>query len=91
MKVKINAAETCTDIPEYMSTYEQDSKQNNEHLQAITTYIINAYTHTKSEIKHDIQPYWTFHDDLTGIDRRVLKVHSTLPITKTICRDFPSL
>ena len=51
----------------------QETTQNDGHLQVLTAYIIDGQSLTKAEVKQDIQPYWTFHDNMAVIDGIVLK------------------
>ena len=57
-----------------MSTYRiKDTAQNDEHLQALATYIINGWLQTKAEVKEDIWLYWTSCGDLAVKEGIVLK------------------
>ena len=61
MNLNINAIETCMDIPECMSTEEmRHTTQVDDHLNALTMYVIHGPPSTRADVKEEIQPYGPF-------------------------------
>ena len=56
MNLNINAIKMCTDIPECTTVEEiRHTTQVDDHLNALTAYVINGWSSTRGEVKEEIQ------------------------------------
>ena len=87
MQLNINAIQTATTIPEYMTMHElQQAMSQDQHLQCLNDYIIQGWPESRDQIPQDIRTYWTFRDDMAVIDEAIIKgkmYGSARSITKT--------
>ena len=74
MDIRIDAIQSATDIPEYMSISQiQQAFTQDDHLQCLKSFIIAGWLSTKEELDRDLKPYWSYRDDLVAIDGVVMK------------------
>ena len=46
---------------------------DNEHIGLLSNYVLHVWPSTKLEVKNEVQPYWSFRDEIVvidGIDRK---------------------
>ena len=61
VNLNVNEITMCTDIPEYIMAEEnRHATQEDDHLNALTVYMINSWLSTRAEVKEKIQPYMPF-------------------------------
>ena len=74
MDMRIDTTQNATDIPECVSISQiQQVSVQDEHLQHLKNIIITGWLSTKDELHSDLRPYWSYRDDLAGIDEVVMK------------------
>ena len=65
MNIKVNAIESCTDMPDYMRSEEIKSVTiNDEHLSIVSDYVLCGLPSVKAEVQKNLQPYWLFRDEI---------------------------
>ena len=73
MKFSINAVHTSADILICITIQDIQATPQDNHLQQLKEYIIQGWPASRNEIPQVVRPYWTFWDDLTVIDRILMK------------------
>ena len=69
MDIRGDAIQSVTNIPECTSILQiQQTTAQYEHLQCLKNIIITGCPNTKDQLHIDIRPYWSYKDDLAGID-----------------------
>ena len=70
----MDAIQTMTDMPECVSMAEiQQASSLNNHLQQLKGIIISGWPDSRDELHTDLQPYWSYRDELAVIDGVILK------------------
>ena len=69
MNVRLDGIQMLMNVPEYMSV--QQIQQST--AQWLKGYIIAGWPEIKDEVQWDIRPYCSFKDDMTVIDRIIMK------------------
>ena len=74
MDIRVDTIQSVTDIPECMSISQlQQASAQDDHLQCLKSFIIAGWLSTKDELHSDLNPYWSYRDDLEVIDGVVMK------------------
>ena len=74
MNIRIDTIESVTDIPECVSISQiQQAFTQDDHLQCLKSFIIAGWPSTKEELHINLQPYWSYRDELAIIDGVMLK------------------
>ena len=50
-----------------------EATSQDQHLQHLMEYVIQGLPDSKNQLPQDIRTYWMFKDDMTIIDRVVIK------------------
>ena len=70
----MDAIQTATDMPECVSMAEiQQASSINNHLQQLRGIIITGWPDTRDKQCMDLQPHWSYRDELAVIDGIILK------------------
>ena len=74
MDVQVDTIPTATDKPEWVSMAEiQHASSMDNHLQQLKGIIITGWPDSRDELCVDLQPYWSYRDELAVIDGIILK------------------
>ena len=74
MDIRIDAIQSVTDILECISIKQiQQASVQNEHLQHLENSIIAGWPSKRDKLHSDLRLYWSYRDDLAGIDGVVMK------------------
>ena len=74
MDVWVDAIQTAMDMPDCVSMAEiQKASSLDNHLQQLTGIIITGWPDSRDELPVDLQPYWSYRDELAVIDGIILK------------------
>ena len=70
----MDAIQTAMDMPECISMAEiQQASSQDNHLQQLKGIIITGWPDSRDELHADLQPYWSYLDELAVIDGIILK------------------
>ena len=79
MDIRVDAIQTATDMPECVSMAEiQHASSLDNHLQQLKDIIITGWLDSRDELHADLQPYWSYRDELAVIDGIILKGKSII-------------
>ena len=83
MDIQVDAIQTTMDMAECVSMAEiQQASSIDNHLQQLRGIIITGWPDTMDELHPDLQPYWSYRDELAVIDGIILKGKcSIIPIS----------
>ena len=74
MDVQVDAIQTVTDMPECVSVAEiQHASSLDNHLQQLKGIIITGWPDSRDELHAELQPYWSYRNELAVIDGIILK------------------
>ena len=74
MDVWVDTIQTAMDMPECISMAEiQQALSQDNHLQKLRGIIIAGWADSRDELHADLQPYWSYRDELAVIDGIILK------------------
>ena len=74
MDIRVDAIQSATDMLECISMAEiQQASAQDDHLQHLKSFIIAGWPDTKDELYADLNPYWSYRDELAVIDDIILK------------------
>ena len=74
MDVWVDAIQTAKDMPESISIAEiQQVSSEDNHLQQLKNIIISGWPDSRDKLRVDLQPYWSYRDELAVIDGVILK------------------
>ena len=74
MEIQVDMIQTMTDMPECVSMAEiQQASSLDNHLQQLKGIIISGWPDSRDELHMNLQPYWSYRDDLAVIDGVILK------------------
>ena len=74
MDIQVDAMQAATDMPECISMAEiQQASSLDNHLQQLIGIIITGWPDSRDELHADLQPYWSYRDELAVIDGIILK------------------
>ena len=74
MDIQVDAIQAATEIPECISVVEiQQASSIDNHLQQLKGIIITGWPDGRDELHADMQPYWSYRDELAVIDGIILK------------------
>ena len=74
MGMQVNMIQTVTDMPECVSMAEiQQASSLNNHLQQLKGTIISGWSDSRDKLHMDLQPYWSYRDQMAVIDGIILK------------------
>ena len=74
MEIQVDMIQTVKDIPECVSMAErQQASSLDNHLQQLKGIIITCWPDSRDELHVDLQPYWSYRDELAVIDGIILK------------------
>ena len=63
MKIRIDAIQKVTDIPECMSiSHIQQATTQDNHFQCLKSFLIAGWPSTKNDLLSDLKPYWSYGD-----------------------------
>ena len=70
MNITINAIESFMDISGSMTAEEIRSvTTDDEHICRLSEYVLHSWLSITAEVQKDLQPYWSFRDEIAIIDR----------------------
>ena len=74
MGIQVDALQAVTEMPECISVVEiQQVSSINSHLQQLVGIIITGWADSRDELHLNLQPYWSYRDELAVIDGIILK------------------
>ena len=74
MELWVDVIQTTTDMLEYLSTADlQQASSQDSHIQKLKQFIITGWPDSKDEISEELEPYWSYRDELAVIESIVLK------------------
>ena len=74
MDIQVDAIQTATDMTECISMAEiQQASSLDNHPQQLKGIIITGWPDSRDELHVDLQPYWSYRDELAVIDGIILK------------------
>ena len=74
MDIQVDTIQTATDMPECISIAEiQHASSLDNHLQQLKGIIITGWRDSRDEPHVDLQPYWSYRDELAVIDGIILR------------------
>ena len=74
MDIQVDTMQTAMDMPECISMAEiQQALSLDNHLQQLKGIIITGWPDSRDELCVDLQPYWSYRDELAVIDGIILK------------------
>ena len=74
MDIRIDAIQSVTDIPEWVSIVQiQHVSVQDDHLQHLKSFIIAGWLSPKDELNNDFRPHWSYRDDLAVINGVFMK------------------
>ena len=74
MDIWVDTIQTAMDMPECISMVEiQHVSSMDNHLQQLKGFIITGWPDSRDELHADLQPYWSYRDELAVIDGIILK------------------
>ena len=74
MDVQVDAIQTATDMPECISMAEiQQALSLDNHLQQLKGIINTGWPDSRDKLHVDLQPYWSYRDELAVTDGIILK------------------
>ena len=70
----VDAIQTAMEIPECVSMAEiQQASSMDNHLQQLKSIIITGWPDSRDKLHGDLQPYWSYRDELAVMDGIILK------------------
>ena len=74
MGITIKTIESCTDLPDYMTAKEiREATLEEEHLSALAMLVLHSWPPTKIEVQNELQPFWSFRNEIVFIDEIAIK------------------
>ena len=74
MDIQVDAIQAVMEMPECISVVEiQQASSIDNHLQQLKGIIITGWLDIRDELHADLQPYWSYRDELAVIDGIILK------------------
>ena len=74
MDIWADAKQTAMDMPEcVLMTEMQQALAQDNHLQPTKNLIITGWPYSRDELCEELQPYWSYRDELAVIDGIILK------------------
>ena len=74
MDIQVDAIQAAMKMPECVSVAEiQQVSSINNHLHQLKGIIITGWPDSRDELHADLQPYWSYRDELSVIDSIILK------------------
>ena len=74
MYITINAKESCTDITDCITAEEiRRAMLDDKYIGMLPELIPHGRPLTKAKIQKDLQPYWSFRDEIAIIDGIAMK------------------
>ena len=74
MDIWVDTIQTAMDMPECISMAEiQQAPSLDKHLQQLKGIIITGWPDSRDKLHVDLQPYWSYRDELAVIDGIILK------------------
>ena len=79
MDIQVDAIQAAMEMPECVSVAEiQQVSSINKHLQQLKGIIITGCPDSRDELHADLQPYWSYSEELAVIDGIILKGKSII-------------
>ena len=77
--IQVDAIQATTEMPECVSVAKiQHASSINNHLPQLKGIIITGWLYSRDELHVDLQPYWSYRDELAVIDGIILKGKCTI-------------
>ena len=74
MDIQVDTIQATTEMPECVSVAEiQQVSSIDNYLQQLKGIIITGWLDSRDELHADLQPYWSYIDELAVIDGIILK------------------
>ena len=73
MWITFNAIGLCTDIPDCRTAEVREATLAYENVSALTELKLHSCASTKTEVKKEMQSFWSFRDTIVIIGRIAMK------------------
>ena len=74
MFITINVMALCTDILDCVRAKEiRLATLDNKHMCLLSEYVLHGWPSTNVEVQKELQPYWSFRNEIAVIDGIVMK------------------
>ena len=75
MNIIIKAIDSCMDIQDCMMAEEiRSATMDDEDVSMLSEYILCGWPSVRAKVQKDVQPYWSFRDEIVIIDGNDMKI-----------------